>query len=136
MLKNSLFEKLDELDLLKNDYAIFGSAPLYAHGLIDKIGDIDIVARGEAWKKAKKLGKHKVSKFGDDEVVEIDEGKIEITNEWGPGEWDVDKLIDDAETIEGYRFVDLKTVLKWKKELNRPKDQKHIKKLEAYFNRR
>ena len=50
---NDLFKQLDSLNLPKADYAITGSGPLYAHGLIPALeNDLDIVARNSAWEKA------------------------------------------------------------------------------------
>ncbi len=38
------------------DWALHGSAPMLAHGLLSEIHDIDIVARGAAWEAAGRLG--------------------------------------------------------------------------------
>lgn len=130
---NPLFAKLISLDLPKDDYAVFGSGPLYAHGLREEIHDIDMIARGEAWKKALTLGEVGVPKSGDGRVVVIGEDEIEVLDKWGPGEWDTDELIDTAEEIEGIRFVTLATVLKWKKMLMRPKDLVDIERIEKYL---
>lgn len=131
--ENPFFAKLISLDLQKDDYAVFGSGPLYAHGLREKISDIDMIARGEAWKKALALGEIGVPKSGDGRVVVIGKDEIEVHDKWGPGGWDTDELIDTAEEIEGIRFVTLANVLKWKKMLMRPKDLIDIEKIERYL---
>ena len=41
----SLFEKLKALRLPASEYVIFGSGPLFAHGLLGEVRDIDVVAR-------------------------------------------------------------------------------------------
>ena len=45
-----------ELDLDRRDFVIFGSGPLLAHGLRDGIRDLDIVARGAAWRRVRAYG--------------------------------------------------------------------------------
>ena len=57
---------------------------------------------------------------------------IELWETWRPGEWDVYDLIKNAEIIDGFPFVSLDDVLKWKKLNNRDKDKEHIKILEKY----
>jgi len=133
--EHPIIKKFLSLNLPTDDYAIFGSGPLYAHGIIKNPRDLDIIARGKAWKKALKLGKPQKLPLGD-KVIRLFDGKIEIINAWSPGKWDTDKLIDTAEIIEGIRFVNLKTVLKWKKRVARPKDLKHIKMVEEYLNKK
>jgi len=54
---NVLVKKLLKIGLPVKDYAIFGSGPMYAHGIKTLGGDIDIIARGKAWKMALKKGK-------------------------------------------------------------------------------
>jgi len=47
-----LIKKLLSLDLPPEDYAVFGSGPMFAHGIKDLGHDIDVIARKKAWKKA------------------------------------------------------------------------------------
>jgi len=60
-------------------------------------------------------------------------GNIEIFRKWIPDIRDVDKHINNAEIIEGIRFVRLETIFKLKKFRNRKKDQKDIKLIEKYW---
>lgn len=130
--EHPIIKKFLSLNLPTDDYAIFGSGPLYAHGIIKSFQDLDVIARGEAWKKALKLGKPQKLPLGD-KAIRLFDGKIEIINAWSPGKWDIDELIDTAEIIEGIKFVNLKTVLKSKKKAARLKDLKHIKMVEEYL---
>ncbi len=130
---NSFFSKLIALDLPTQDFAIFGSGPMFAHGLKDLGHDIDIVARGRAWEVAAKLNTPVPTKSGNALVVELFEGEIEIFNSWAPGEWNIDELIDNAEVVEGVRFVQLEEVLKWKRMMNRPKDVEDIALIDKYL---
>ncbi len=128
-----LIKKLLVLNLPPDDFAVFGSGPMMAHGL-KEAHDLDIIARGTAWSLAQALGQQKKGTYGGDKV-ELAGGQIEVFNAWGPGEWDPDELIDTAEVIAGIRFVTLENVLKWKKMMNRPKDAEHIRLIEAYLKR-
>jgi hypothetical protein len=131
--ENPLIQKLISLDLPAYDYAVFGSGPMFAHGIKDLGHDIDLIARGDAWKKALTLGSTETAKLGKNEVVTLFDGEIEIFNGWAPGEWNTDELIDTAEVIDGIPFVALEVVLKWKKMMGREKDFQHIKMIEDYL---
>lgn len=131
--QNPVIKKLLSLNLPPDDYAIFGSGPLFAHGITDRLGDLDVVARGKAWKKALKLGRAETPPSGASKLIKLYEGKIEIFSGWYG--WDVNELIDTAEVIEGLRFVNLESTLKWKKQSGRPKDKKHVKLIEAYLTK-
>lgn len=134
-VNHPLIDRLLSLNLPEEDYAVFGSGPLFAHGLIELGHDLDLVARGEALEKAAPQGELKPTKLGDATVIEIDNGLIEIFDSWAPGEWDVNALIDQAEKIGGIKFVQLESVLKWKRTMNRPKDAGHIELIEKYLTR-
>ena len=112
------------------DYVLFGSTPMLAHGLIARVGDIDIVARGGAWAKAVQLGEVEEAP-GKDSVVRLD--GVDIFNGWMG--WDVDALLGRAVSVDGFPYASLTDVLAFKRELNRPKDEAHIKLLEDFVAR-
>ena len=130
-----LIDKLLSLELSTDDYAVFGSGPMFAHGLIELGHDLDLVARGSAWEAASAKGEVKTTDSGNGNVIEFYEGEIEIFDSWAPGEWDIDILIDQAQMIGGIKFVELETVLAWKKMMNRPKDAAHIAFIEEYLRK-
>lgn len=127
-----LIQTLVMLDLPKNDFAVFGSGPLLAAGLVDQISDLDLVARGAAWEKAKTLGPVALTKSGF-QVVSLCDGRIEVFDGWAPGDWNLGLLIDGAKIIEGIHFVTLAQVLYWKRLMNRPKDAEHIRLLQEHI---
>ena len=126
----SLFEKLKALRLPASEYVIFGSGPLFAHGLLGEVRDIDVVARGPAWRRATELGQTLVGTEGDP-VVRLEDGKIEVFGGWMG--WDIDALIDDAERIDRVPFARLEDVLAWKRAYGRPKDLDHVRLIERYL---
>jgi hypothetical protein len=134
LLAHPMFIKLGKLNLPSHDFAVFGSAPMWAHGLKHLGADIDLISRGAAWQKALTLGKTEIAAFGDP-VVRLFDGEIEIFDKWSPGEWNTDELIDGAEEINGIRFVGLEHVKRWKQMYGREKDQHHIKLIDEYLQK-
>ncbi len=130
--RNPLYTQLLDLDLPQGHYAVFGSGPMFAHGLLGSPNDIDLIARGAAWDRLVEVAEtfgvqesaHQLSLFG---------GNIEAFTTWKPGEWDIDALIDSAECIDGVPFVQLHLVLRWKRRLDRAKDRIHCRIIEDYF---
>lgn len=129
--EHPLIAALLEIGLPPDDYAIFGSGPMMAHGL-KEANDLDLIARGMAWELAWELGEQQHTADGSPKAV-FGGGKIEVFRKWAPGNWSPPALIDGAETIDGIRFVTLENVLKWKRLSNRPKDKEHVKLIEDYL---
>jgi len=133
ILNNPLISKFLSLNLPKEDYALFGSAIMYFHGLKD-LGNLDVVARGKAWEKACRIKEPEIPPSKKGLVVRPFGDEIEIFSEWSPGDWDVNDLIDGAETIEGIKVVGFDNVIKAKKLRGSEKDFVHIKMMEEYLN--
>ena len=119
-----LFGKLRALELPHRDYAVFGSGPLAARGLIDEVCDLDVVARRTAWTKARGLGPVQPAPGGDP-VVMLEGRAIEIFGGWLG--WDIDAIIDGAQIIDGVPFARLEDVLAFKLHFGRPKDLVHAR---------
>jgi hypothetical protein len=122
ILKNPLIRHLIALNLDRDDFVVFGSAPLLAHGLRRSIGDLDIVARGAAWRRACELGVPAIGTISGDPIVSLCGGFIQVSQEWVPRSRSADDLIGRAEIIQGLRFAQLADVLAYKQMLMRPKD--------------
>ena len=118
--------RVKALGLPAGDYALHGSAPMLAHGLLSEIHDIDIVARGTAWERATTLGEIGRAASGGDRLVRLP-GEIELFDGW-LGE-DRDALIDGAIWHHGLPLVRLggEEVLRFKRRLNRAKDHRHYR---------
>jgi hypothetical protein len=121
------------LDLLEGTYALFGSAPLAAHGIRES-RDIDIVALPELYEALKARPEWKEKKLQDGTSILV-KGNIELYTDWRSGEYrpDVRKLIDDADTIEGMPVVRIEEVLTWKKASSREKDKMDVGLIEEYM---
>ena len=134
ILDNPLIKKLISLKFSTSDYAVFGSGPMFAHRIKDLGHDIDIIARGSVWDKVRSLEDPVRAETGTGYVVKLFSGELEIFNNWAPGMWDVDELIDTAEVFDGIRFVTLQNVIKWKELFGRDKDKEHVKMIREYLS--
>jgi len=128
-----LFLKLLSLNLPVEDYAIFGSAPMFARGLKDLGHDLDVVVCREAWERAKTFGPVEYLEIGHIPVVQLFDRQLELGNGWFMGGWTAEEIVDSAEVIEGFKFATLDKVLTYKKLFGRPKDLEHIKIIEEYL---
>ena len=129
--KHFLFETLRTLDLPAADFAIFGSGPMWARSIREST-DLDIVARGKAWEWATKNGVKEIKQNSGLECRHFAGKSIEIYGDWFPGEWSVDELIDTADIVDGIRFVNLASVIEWKKRMGREKDLNDLILIEEY----
>ncbi|MDH6126906.1 hypothetical protein [Kitasatospora sp. GP82] len=116
-----LFAALHTLQLPPCDYVVCGSAVLFARGLRARIGDLDVLARGQAWRIATTLARPVRPPSGHGWAVYHPAAAIEIVDRWTPG-WPTDRLIQDADLIDGIPFMRLGDVLRWKEAARRPKD--------------
>ena len=134
LVAHPLIARLLALHLPAKDYAVFGSGPLLAHGLVTTVHDLDVVARGRAWQRASRLGKPVPAPSGTGLMVETADGHLQVFTAWTSGQWDVGRLIDEADVIDGIRFVTLPVVLAWKRQSSRPKDLEHIRLIEQHLS--
>lgn len=120
------------LALPAGDHAVFGSAPLLAHGLIEEVGDVDLLAVRAAWAQVCS-SRPPTRAPGGDEVVRLARG-IEVDHGWFG--LNVDAIIRRAEVWDGLPIARLEDVAVSKRLLDRPKDQAHLELLEAYWAKR
>jgi len=120
---SELFEALRRLALPSGHYAVFGSGPLAIRGLIEEVSDLDVITRGPAWAAVEGLGTTVM--YGEIRTVDLGNG-LTFGRSWAFGGFDIDRLIDEAEVIDGLPFVRLGPVLEYKRIAGRPKDLLHI----------
>lgn len=127
-----LLEKFRELNLTKGTYVVFGSGPMAVRGLKES-NDIDAIVSKDDYDRLKSEGWEEKDLGGLNVIVNED---IELGTGWWPkGRWNVEKIIEEAEEIDGLMFAPLERVLEWKKEMNRPKDGADIKVIKEYLGK-
>ena len=122
----SLLSEFAQLDFALGEYVIAGSGALYARGFSDVPRDLDVVARGSAWRRAVSLGTEEDAPRGGVRRVLLSGGRIEVLNGWFPQRWSVGELVANAELIDGFAFVALDVVTATKRMLNTAKDRRHL----------
>src|SRR6266498_530907 len=125
-----------KLDLDTRDFVIFGSGPLFAHGLRQRISDLDVVARGTVWRRVSEHGLPATGTINGAPLALFWDGKVQFSRGWISDDWDADTLIDSAEIIHGMPFARLGDVLAYKQTLRRPKDLQDIEDIEAMLRSR
>lgn len=133
LYRHPLVQKLRSLRLPPTDYVVAGSGALLAHGIRDRIGDLDVVARGPAWKMVTELNDPVVAPSGQGLMVPLFEGGIEVFDRWLPGAPEPDVLIEGAELVAGIPFCPLAQILIWKERSLRPKDQVDTQLIKGYL---
>lgn len=131
MVNKELFLKVKELNLPIGKYALFGSAGLGVRGL-KECNDVDIIVAGDLWEELKLKSGWRLEKAESGDQC-LRKNEVEIFMSWAPGEWDVAKLIQEAEIIDGLPFVKLQDVLAWKKLRGKDKDLKDIETIEKFL---
>lgn len=127
-----LLAQVRGLDLPPDSFAVFGSGPMAAAGLRD-VSDLDLVVTPELWREL--AARHRVAELPDGGHV-IRLGDVEICDSWSPPMGDLSALIEQADVVDGVRFVRLGTVLEWKRKRAEPKDAHDVELLERHLTGR
>lgn len=132
---HKIFQKLSELGLEKDEYVIFGSGVMFALGIrqLEDLDDIDLVVSSKGWEKVKNMAEIEVAKDWGCEFIQLDNGEIEIYSDWGPGKYDITKLIESSLQVSGFNFANTTDTIRWKKEMGREKDLKHIQMIQDFL---
>lgn len=78
VLEHPLIRRLTQLDLEWDDFVIFGSGPLFAHGIRRNIHDLDVVARGSAWHRVCEQGIPSAGKISGAPAMHFWGGRIQF----------------------------------------------------------
>jgi len=127
-MKDKIIETIKSLGLPLDGIAVYGSGPICVRGWRE-FNDVDMVAKPEVFAQVKEFEGARIGEAmrGGQEVKFVKDGvEFEFYDHWGPGEWDVNELIETADDFDGVKFVSLENVLKWKRLLGRDKDQSDV----------
>lgn len=128
MNRSDILATVTALALPSGQWVVHGSGPMVLRGLLPEVNDLDIVARGTAWRAALDLG---TPVAGRHDLVVRYRSDVEIWSGWFDD--DVDALIDAAELVDGVPIAPLRAVLAFKERLARPKDAGHIALLRSHL---
>ncbi len=123
------FNELKLLNLPPGKFAIFGSGPMAVRGIRNS-ADLDIIVKQDLWQAL--VIKFPLALQHNPTCLEI--GNIQIYKDWLELSDRIDEMIDSAEIIKGFPFVQLKYVVQWKKQFGREKDIKDIELIQKYNN--
>lgn len=130
----SLFDHLRELTLPAGTYAVFGSGPLLARGIIDHVNDLDVLCHPSTWQLVAAQAEVKYLEDYEVTIASMLDGAITFGTEWGIGHFDVADLIRTAETIDGLPFVRLEHVAAYKRLRGGAKDLDHLRRISRYLS--
>ncbi|MBI2474851.1 hypothetical protein HYV69_00270 [Candidatus Uhrbacteria bacterium] len=122
---------LSELELLKlptGKFAIFGSGSMAVRGIRES-EDLDIIVKQDLWDIL--VQKYPMSLHDNSTCLKI--GNVEIFRNWLELSDRINEMIENAETIASFPFVQLKYVIEWKKQFGREKDKKDIELIQKYI---
>jgi hypothetical protein len=128
----NIYQKVKKLNLPKGKYAVGSGSALEGYG-IRKCNDIDILVTKDIYLNLKKKGwKETTLPNG---LTSLIKEPYEIAaninyNEYQTPTW---HLIKTANIIKGIPFINLREIIKFKKEMNRDKDKEDIKLIKNYF---
>jgi len=127
-----LLKRVKDLGLPLGEYAVFGSGPMGARGLRE-MHDIDLIVSDKIFDEySNKSGWIIKEIYGYRDWLKNDELEIEMGRDWHEG-WDVEKMIKEADMIDGLPFVQLDYLIRWKKFFGREKDLKDVELIENFL---
>ena len=133
--KFNIFEKVKELNLPFGKYVIVGSGTLDALG-IRSANDIDIAVTKDLAEELSKDNTWQKEEHYDQTFLQKDIFTIIPKLNWEKYDITTEEAIKSALVINERPFMSLEHVLKFKKALNKEKDQKDIKLLEEMLNKK
>ena len=111
-------DKLKELNLKKEDFVIYGSAPMVLRGLKDKNDDLDILVKDNLWDKLKMKYPDNIN--GD--YIDVDGLSFTHTDKDFLG--DMDSALKNSDIIDGFHVLTLAQTKMWKEKVG---TEKHLK---------
>lgn len=125
-----LLNELEQLNLPKNQYALFGSWPLWMRWL-RACNDIDLIVTKNLWNSL-------VEKYPDNlqttPYVAFEIWNIEIIQSCHILTDRIEEMIENADIIDGFPCIKLEYLLEWKEFMWREKDLRDVEIIKNYQN--
>lgn len=129
---NALLKELEKLKLPKDQYVITSSAALAVHGLRDP-HDIDIIVSDELWKKLTKENEVNELPFKSIKLSKHVEVLSSVSHFVDPKIISPRVQLKDPDIINGYPYVKLEILKRFKELGKREKDIKDVKIIEEFL---
>lgn len=120
-------DKLEFMSIPKDEFVIYGSAPLVLRGLKEKNNDLDVLVKESLWDKLKVEYPNNIN--GD--YIEV-EG-VSFTHRSSDFFESMDNIMKKSDIIEGYHIMNLEETIKWKEKTGAEKHIEDAKKIRDYL---
>ena len=122
-------DTLKELNIPKEDFVIYGSAPMVLRGLKEKNNDLDVLVKDSVWEKLSIKYPNNIN--GD----YIDINGVSFTHKDMNLLGDMDEVIRKSDIIDGFHILSLAETKKWKEKIGGENHLKDAKVIEEYLNK-
>jgi hypothetical protein len=129
-----IFQNVEALRLPPDQYVVFGSGPLEAHG-IRRTRDVDLFVTPPLYQELKTAGWEEQARNHMPGNCLSKDGLYEADYTWHYGDYNPtpEEIIAAADIIRGIPFAPIIEVLKWKRAYGRPKDLADIALIGQYL---
>jgi hypothetical protein len=115
------------MNIPKEDFVIYGSAPLVLRGLKEKNNDLDVLVKDSLWNKL--AAQYKENVKGD--YIDVD--GVSFANCKNDFFGNIDNTLNKVDIIDGYRIMNLQETIKWKEKTGVEKHINDAKRIRDYL---
>lgn len=123
-------DTLKELNISKDDFVIYGSAPMVLRGLKEKNNDLDVLVRDSLWDKL--CVKYPDNVNGD--YIDINGVSFTRTSKGFLG--DIDEAICKSDVIDGYNILSILETKNWKEKVGGERHLADAKIIDEYLKKK
>lgn len=121
-------DKLESMSMSKDEFVIYGSAPLVLRGLKEKNNDLDVLVKDNLWDKLKVEYPNNIN--GD--YIDVD--GVSFTHRSSDFFESMDSIMKKADVIDGYHIMNLEETVKWKEKTGNEKHIEDARKIRDYLS--
>lgn len=123
-------DALKKLNIPKDDFVIYGSAPMVLRGLKEKNNDLDVLVRDSLWDKL--CIKYPDNVNGD--YIDINGVSFTRTSKGFLG--DIDEAICKSDVIDGYNILSILETKNWKEKVGGERHLADAKIIDEYLEKK
>lgn len=122
-------DTLKELNIPKEEFVIYGSAPMVLRGLKEKNNDLDVLVKDSLWEKLSVKYPNNIN--GD----YIDINGVSFTHTDMNLLGDIDDVLKKSEVIDGFHFLSLLETKMWKEKVGGERHLNDAKVIDEYLSK-